>query len=61
MIFCFQYRDPLIGVLDYIVKVGILIFSCFACICTYRLRKKCPDTVTIARDNDLRLVKEVSV
>jgi uncharacterized membrane protein len=58
MIFCFQYRDPLIGVLDYIVKVGILIFSC---ICTYRLRKKCPNTVAIARDDDLRLVKEVSV
>jgi len=53
----FQYRDPLVGVLDYIAEVSfIFIFLMFA----DSIQQKCPDnTIAIAHDDDLQLIEEV--
>lgn len=55
----FQYRDPLIGVLDYIAEVGAYI-SAFTSSVLIIPQKKCPNnTVAIAHDDDLRYIRDV--
>lgn len=57
----FQYRDPLVGVLDYIAEVSfIVIFLMFF----DAIRQKCTNhaidkVIAIAHDDDLLLIEEV--
>jgi hypothetical protein len=53
----FQYRDPLVGVLDYIAEVSfIVIFLMFVDV----IQQKCTESViAIAHDDDLELIEEV--
>lgn len=53
----YQYRDPLVGVLDYIAEVSL---SSIFIILVHTVRQKCTDSViAIAHDDDLQLVEEV--
>lgn len=53
----YQYRDPLVGVLDYIAEVSL---SSIFIILVDTVRQKCTDSViAIAHDDDLQLVEEV--
>jgi len=59
----FQYRDPLIGVLDYLAEVGPYLFSLTSALIS-TFQKKCggdcpAETVAIAHDDDLQLIEEV--
>jgi hypothetical protein len=61
----FQYRDPLIGVLDYIVEVRARGQCLFALIVISGPQKKShedtisEDTIAVAHDDDLKLIKDV--
>lgn len=58
MTFRFQYRDPIVGVLDYIAEVSfIFIFLIFV----DAIRQKCANVsvVAIAHDEDLHYIEEV--
>jgi hypothetical protein len=56
-----QYRDPLIGVLDYIAEVSLmLIFLMLVDIVQQNVQQKCTDgIIAIAHDDDLQLIEEV--
>ena len=59
----FQYRDPLIGVLDYLAEVSPYLFSVTSVLIS-TFQKKCggdcpAETVAIAHDDDLQLIEEV--
>jgi hypothetical protein len=58
---CFQYRDPLIGVLDYIAEVGFpRLLSVPVGVTQPLLKQKCPETtIAIAHESDLQNVEEV--
>jgi hypothetical protein len=57
---CVQYRDPLIGVLDYIVEVGVFVVS--RLLQLGELRQKCQDrdnVLAIGHDDDLQDIEGV--
>ena len=56
----FQYRDPLLGVLDYIAEVRRSGHDCSHLMNLAGPKKKCPaDTIAIAHDDDLQLIENV--
>ena len=57
---CVQYRDPLIGVLDYIVEVGVFVVS--RLLQLGELQQKCQDrdnVLAIGHDDDLQDIEGV--
>ena len=56
----FQYRDPLLGILDYIAEVRLLGHDCSRSMYSTGPQKKCPDdAIAIAHDDDLQLIEDV--
>ena len=59
MTLSFQYRDPLVEVLDYIAEVRLHEYSFVASLLS-GLQKKCPEgTIAIAHDDDLPFIENV--
>ena len=57
---CFQYRDPLVGVLDYIAEVSfIFIFLMFVDAIQQKCLNSGDSVIAIAHDDDLELIEEV--
>jgi hypothetical protein len=56
-----QYRDLLIGILDYIVEVRLLRNARLLLVYLFsELQKKCPEgAIAIAHDDDLQFVENV--
>ena len=55
----FQYRDPLIGILDYIAQVRLRVCPLTSSLLS-GFQKKCSETViAIAHDDDLQIVENM--